>query len=133
MIALARGFHTPLFAMFDGDTDCAAMDVESTKLLNGKLARLLGKNATTCSWPAADIFEPDVIIWKNDIQAALQRDYGKWYDDVKAVCAAFGWRYDRLRKNPAVLSRTLENVLNSGTKINCLAAAADSILKFAVG
>jgi putative ATP-dependent endonuclease of OLD family len=133
MIALARGFHTPLFAMFDGDTDCAAMDVEGTKLLNEKLARLLEKNAATYSWPAADIFEPDVIIWKNDIQAALQVDYDKWYEDVKAVCAAFGWQYDRLRKNPAVLSRTLENVLNSGTKIKCLAAAADSILKFAMG
>jgi putative ATP-dependent endonuclease of the OLD family len=131
MIALARGFHTPVFAIFDGDTGCAAAAVESTKRQNEKLARLLGRNVDTCSWPAADIFESEVIIWKNHIQDALQRDYDEWYDDVKAVCVAFGWAYDRLQKNPAVLSRTLEDVLNRGTKIPCLAAAADSIMKFA--
>jgi hypothetical protein len=73
----------------------------------------------------------DAIVWKEDIQAALNRDYPKWYDDVKAVCAACGWKYDRLKKNPAILSRTLESVLGAGTKIASLDKAIAVILKFA--
>lgn len=75
MIGLARGFRTPLFAIFEGDTSCGAIEEEKTKLLNGKLAKLLGKDANKWSWLDTDIFEPDAIIWKNDIQAAHQADY----------------------------------------------------------
>lgn len=131
MIGLARGFRTPLFAMFDGDTDCGGNDEKNTKEQNSKLAKLLRKDTVKWSWPTEDIMVADAIVWKEDIQAALNRDYPKWYDDVKAVCAACGWKYDRLKKNPAILSRTLESVLGAGTKIASLDKAIAVILKFA--
>jgi predicted ATP-dependent endonuclease of OLD family len=131
MIGLAQGFQTPLFTVFDGDTNCGLGEKEKTKEQNSKLAKLLGKDTAKWSWPADDIMEADAIVWKDDIQVALHRDYPKWYDDVKAVCAACGWRYDRLKKNPAILSRTLESILGDGTKIASLDRAGAIILKFA--
>lgn len=130
MIGLARGFRTPLFTVFDGDTSCDADEEEGTKAQNVKLANLLGKDPDVWAWPTAGIYEPDAIVWAEDIQASLQRDYPKWYDDVKAVCAAFGWKYARLKKNPAVLARTLEGVMGGGIRIKALDAATAAILKF---
>lgn len=116
MIGLARGFRTPLFAILDGDTSCGANEEANTKLLNGKLAKLLGKDVDKWSWPGADIFEPEAIVWKVDIQATFQADYPKWYDDVKAVCAAFGWRYERLKKNPQCSRELLKKFCPVPTK-----------------
>jgi predicted ATP-dependent endonuclease of OLD family len=132
MIALARGFKTPLFLMFDADTDCDAGDREKSRVLNEKLARLLGKDTAKYAWPAEDIFDHDSIVWKANIQEAINLEHVSWYDEVRAICAAFGWRYDRLKKNPIVVSRAFEIATQSGKTIKCLDRAADSVLKFAL-
>lgn len=130
MIAIAQGFGIPFFVMFDADTGCKQDDVASTKVLNGKVATLLGLSKDDYCWPGDDCFCDSAVIWKDDIQAAMVADYHAWIDDVKKVCVDFGWQYDRLKKNPAVIAHTLETVLNRN-KLGGLERASETILAWA--
>ena len=132
MIAIAKGFETPFFVMFDADTDCKEADVKGTKLLNSKLAKLLGKQEADFSWPTADHFDHHIVVWKTNIQAAISSDFTTWYESVKKVCTDFGWRYDNLKKNPAVMAHSLETVLAAKHDLKCLNKATDQLMKWAV-
>jgi putative ATP-dependent endonuclease of the OLD family len=132
MVALARGFATPHFVMFDADTGCAAADVQGTRTLNRKIATLMELPVDECAWPDANIFRERSVIWKQDIQSAIGEDYDRWIEEVQGVCAAFGWQYVRLKKNPAVVSYALSKALAAGTKFPKLEKVATSLHTFAL-
>ena len=130
MVALARGFETPYFVIFDADTDCADNRQKGTKLLNEKVLKLLKIDDKRLVWPDKDVYQEHLVIWKTDIQGAISADYAKWGDDVQNVCTEFGWSYNRLKKNPAVISHALSDVLIK-QQIGCLTKVADSLIDFA--
>jgi len=133
MIALARGFETSYFLVFDADTGCKPDAVEASKALNKKIANLAGLDETSIVWPESDFFSDRAVVWSDNVQQSIFKEYDKWLDDVKAVCLEFGWNYDKLKKNPAVLSHALHNALVKGTKINCLNQAVEKLMAFAKG
>ncbi len=132
MIAIARGFEIPYFVMFDADTDCGAADVPGTKALNAKVIALMKLGEKNLAWPDKDVIGAPLTIWKNDIQSALETDYKDWISDVKKVCEKFGWTYDRLKKNPAVVAYALSAALAAETKFPCLEKLRAAVLSFAL-
>lgn len=130
MVALARGFKTPLFVVFDGDTGCKADDVEGNKKINGRILSVMGMPQDQ-AWPADDVFVEGLIIWAKDIQSSLSTDHAKWFDEVRDASEQFGWKYERLKKNPSVLSYTIAKVLKDGVALPRLQKAADAIMAFA--
>ena len=131
MIAMSRGFDTPYFVVFDADTNCKKEDEKENRKRNSKISMLMELNIKDAEWPSGDIFNDRVIIWKDNIQASIANEYSAWYDDVKGLCTAFGWEYDRLKKNPVVLLSALEAAIAKKAKLDCLDHAAKQIMKFA--
>lgn len=130
MIAIVKGFKTPHFVIFDADTDCKKDDVKSNKTTNTRVLALIGLSDEKYIWPTKNIFDGTFIIWKENIQAAILEDYKDWLTDVQKICATYGWKYDRLKKNPAVLSRTLSDILGDGKKIANLTRMTERLMEF---
>lgn len=131
MIAMARGFDTPHFVVFDADTFCDEGEIEKNKKLNSTIVSLLQLPSDECVWPDDNLFMDRAIIWENNIQDAIEDDYTDWYDDVRGICAEWGWQYKRLEKNPAVLAHALEMALNNGNEVQSLNKSVEKLMQFA--
>jgi predicted ATP-dependent endonuclease of OLD family len=133
MIAMARGFGTPHFVMFDADKNCDVGQVQANKKQNLTLVSLLDLSKDECVWPEHDMITDRAVIWKDNIQRAIAQQYSGWFDDVKGVCSQWGWEYKRLDKNPAVIAHALENALRSGVSITCLDELVAKVMQFTQG
>ncbi|WP_428409358.1 ATP-dependent nuclease [Hyphococcus sp.] len=129
IIAIARGLEIPYFAMLDGDTNCEEKAKKNNRELNETICNLLGIDAKL-AWPDSNIFERNAIIWKTDFQACLAEEYPEWFNTVKAVVAETGWTYDRLKKNPAVLSAAFKRTVLSGNTPDSAKKLAAALAEF---
>ena len=131
-LAIAEGLGIPAYVVFDADCD-NANDSNKNKHVTDNKCILNLCNLHTNPLPDANFFSEKLVMWRTRIQNEVITEIG----DEKWKNAELKARQDHAlsdgvrRKNPLLISATLENLWNEGTKSSLLEKLCDGLLKHA--
>lgn len=131
-LAVANGLGMPAFAVFDGDRDRATDDSgDQQQRDNGCILHLMESEAPQL--PDRNVFETNMVMWRTRILDEIQAEIGiaEWERYEQEARRTYALESGVRRKNPMLISGTLELICNNNQTVECIDRAANQIMKFA--
>ncbi len=128
-LAIAEGLGIPAFVVFDGDCDREEKK-EQHERDNNCILRLCGLELAPL--PDCSQFTTRCVMWKNRIQDDVISEIGKerWDEAETEARQRHGLTDSVKRKNPLLISATVETLWEKGIQINCLEKISENLLNF---
>jgi putative ATP-dependent endonuclease of OLD family len=134
-LAIARGLKIPTFVVFDADTDkCTDPGKKAQHERDNKALLSLCGLAAKSSLPDEPVWSDSLVMWKEDIGAALAGDHGKaHWDELKHAAKTKHGVADvkDIYKNAAFIQVFLAELWDTGKKCPTLDKLCKSIVTFA--
>ena len=131
-LAIAQGLGVPAYVIFDGDCDKATGGDKSKHETDNQCILNLC-NFQTSPLPDSDFFSESLVMWHTRIQDEVIADIGNenWNKAVLKARQDHALSDGVRRKNPLLISATLENLWNEGIKSSLLEKLCEGLLKYA--
>ena len=131
-LAIAKGLGIPAYVVFDGDCDKATGRDKSRNATDNQCILNLC-NLQTNPLPDSAYFSESLVMWCTRIQDEIIAEIGqeKWNKAELKARQEHALSDGVRRKNPLVISATLENLWNDGIKSNLLEKSCEGLLKHA--
>ena len=128
-LAIAKGLSLPAFVVFDGDCDKEQLDEHRRD--NGCLLSLLNEESEFII--EAPFFGKRTVMWNTRIFDVICSEVGEetWIKAEDAARDTYGLQVGVRRKNPVLITATLEKLLNQGVKFDLLDKLCTSLLAYA--
>ena len=131
-LAIASGLNIPFFSIFDGDSNkCETSDRKNQhERDNGCLIKLCGKDMNPI--PSKNYFGDNLVIWKTNFLTEVIDDFGSdtWEGAESEVRKKQSLLDDIQRKHPLLVTATIENLWNNGSRSSNLQKTCDKILEY---
>ena len=131
LVAIAQELGIPVFAVVDGDSDAKPQDIENNRKDNKcllKLFSLSGENPL----PDKTLWNENFVMWAKRIGDTVKEEIGDaWEDAENKVREDKGFRDGVKRKNPMLITATLEELWNQGKQCASLIKLCGAILHYA--
>jgi putative ATP-dependent endonuclease of the OLD family len=131
-LAIANGLGLPVFVVFDGDCDKAtAANDDEHRRDNGCLLSLLGSKDNPIQ--EGNLFGHNVVMWRTRIMDEVMSEIGReqWDATECEARATFKLQSGVRRKNPMLVTATVESLLRKGVRMPSLESAVGALLRFA--
>lgn len=131
-LVIAEGLELPTFAVFDGDCDQTDQQkIAEQRRDNGCLLNLLGSEEDPIQ--GVTLVRDRFVMWRTRILDETRAEIGAEQWDAAEADARETYKLETgvRRKNPVLISATLERLLESGTDFPTLSSAVAAILRFA--
>ena len=131
-LAIALGLGLPAFVIFDGDCDRATdSPKDEHRRDNGCLLNLLGVEKDPIQ--EKSLIESTFVMWRTRILDEMRAEVGEeeWDTAEASARESFKLQSGVRRKNPMLVTATIESLLKKGRQFPSLEAVTNAMLDFA--
>lgn len=128
-LAVAKLLNINSFVVYDSDTDTDAKYEAEHKRDNKKLLLIQGYDKIS-EWELNNVIQPNLWAWKTNLGNEVQAEIPNWTKYFDQASNEYG-NAGSLKKNPLVVSRTLELAWEEGEVSTVLTKLVEQIIEFA--
>lgn len=130
-LAISNALGIPVFVIFDSDAASNQKDPGNHLRSNKCLLSLCGKNDVD-PMPEEHYWSDNVIMWKSNIGDAVIEEYGddEWKVAEDKARAEQGFLDGVKRKNPLLITATLEELYSHGSQSDLLSGICERLLDY---
>lgn len=130
-LAISNALRIPVFVIFDSDAVANRNDPGDHPRSNKCILSLCGKNDAD-PMPKEHYWSDNVIMWKSNIGNAVIEEYGadEWKVAEDKARAEQGFLDGVKRKNPLLITATLEELYSNGGRSDLLSGLCERLLDY---
>ena len=129
-LAVSKLLKIESFVVFDFDTDVIKPEHIADHKRDNRLILSIQGHSAESEWPTSDLVKDNTWGWKVNMGQSVEAEIADWEKHYNAACLEYG-NAGGLKKNPLVISRTLEMAWGAGNKSAALLALVKKIIEFA--
>lgn len=129
-LAVAKLLKIDSFVAFDFDTDVSKLEHILEHKRDNKLILAIQGRPGESEWPTNNLIKDNTWGWKTNMGESVVSEISDWEKHYNAACLEYG-NAGSLKKNPLVISRTLEIAWDTGKKSASLLSLVEKIIEFA--